>query len=358
MKRSKKIICAAIAGIFLLALCACKSTADRWQEKYDLGVRYLEEGNYEEAIIAFTAAIEIDPKQAPAYVGRGDAYIGSGETGKNLAEAQADYEMAIELDEANAQAYLGLADVYIRKGDYDKALEVLRDGMEKTRNDQAIADKLAEMELGKIADSSGRIRQVCTYDSNGNLIYIHTYDYDEQGRQSAVTSYSSTGVQTGHVDIGYDVAGNRLNDYHWGGDGAVGRTDNEYDSAGNMVKRTFYSLSGEAESYDVFQYDGNRRCIREDHYYGTGELMGYKILEYNAAGQIAKESGFGPDGLLNGYCLFEYDSAGHRVKYSSYSADDTLEWYWVDRYDDQGNHLGQEQYDGDGNLTQSSVIDK
>lgn len=29
-----------------------------WQEQYDLGLRYLSEGNYEEAIIAFTAAIE------------------------------------------------------------------------------------------------------------------------------------------------------------------------------------------------------------------------------------------------------------------------------------------------------------
>ncbi len=79
MKRSKKIICAAIAGIFLLALCACKSTADRWQEKYDLGVRYLEEGNYEEAIIAFTAAIEIDPKRTEAYSGLSDAYLVMGD---------------------------------------------------------------------------------------------------------------------------------------------------------------------------------------------------------------------------------------------------------------------------------------
>ena len=42
-----------------------------WQEQYDLGVRYLAEGNYEEAIIAFTAAIEIDPNRVEAYMGRG-----------------------------------------------------------------------------------------------------------------------------------------------------------------------------------------------------------------------------------------------------------------------------------------------
>lgn len=107
------------------------SQAPTWQEQYDLGIRYLFEGNYEEAIFAFTAAIEIDPKQAPAYVGRGNAYVLSGETEESLTAAQADYEQAIEQDETLAEAYLGLSDVYIRQGEYDKALEVLKQEMKK-----------------------------------------------------------------------------------------------------------------------------------------------------------------------------------------------------------------------------------
>lgn len=115
-----------------------------WQEQYDLGVRYLSEGSYEEAIIAFTAAIEIDPKQALAYVGRGHAYVQSGERGDNLAAAQADYEMAIELDEINVDAYLGLADVYIQKGEQDKALEILRQGFNLTA-DESIQQMINDM---------------------------------------------------------------------------------------------------------------------------------------------------------------------------------------------------------------------
>ena len=71
-----------LSGLFLvlaLILSACGGQGS-WQEQYDLGVRYLSEGNYEEAILAFTAAIEIDPARAEAYVGRGDAYVASGET--------------------------------------------------------------------------------------------------------------------------------------------------------------------------------------------------------------------------------------------------------------------------------------
>lgn len=74
MKRSWLLI---FLSILLLAGCGKSNSPTTWQEQYDLGVRYLSEGNYEEAIIAFTAAIEIDPKRAEAYVGRGDAYVGS-----------------------------------------------------------------------------------------------------------------------------------------------------------------------------------------------------------------------------------------------------------------------------------------
>ena len=71
----------AISLLFLCMLCSCsKSPEEQWQEQYDLGVRYLSEGNYEEAVIAFTAAIEIDPNRAEAYVSRGDAYVASGES--------------------------------------------------------------------------------------------------------------------------------------------------------------------------------------------------------------------------------------------------------------------------------------
>ena len=68
---------AAFCLIFVLTitqLCSCsKSPEEQWQEQYDLGVRYLSEGNYEEAVIAFTAAIEIDPNQVDAYRRLADA---------------------------------------------------------------------------------------------------------------------------------------------------------------------------------------------------------------------------------------------------------------------------------------------
>ncbi len=112
-----------MTSLFLMfALCtvllsACGQKAPTWQEQYDLGVRHLSEGNYEEAIIAFTAAIEIDPKQSDAYI--------------------------------------GLCDVYVAMGDTDKALEVLSDGLSKTGSN-VIQSRIDELEQSA---SASKIRQ-------------------------------------------------------------------------------------------------------------------------------------------------------------------------------------------------------
>ena len=50
-----------------------------WQEQADLGMQQLAAGNYEEAIAAFTAAIELDPQGETAYSGLADTYVAMGE---------------------------------------------------------------------------------------------------------------------------------------------------------------------------------------------------------------------------------------------------------------------------------------
>ena len=75
----KQMIERLVVVFLLISLCACGQKSTAWQEQYDLGVRYLSDGNYEEAIIVFTAAIEIDPKRPEAYISLADAYIGIGD---------------------------------------------------------------------------------------------------------------------------------------------------------------------------------------------------------------------------------------------------------------------------------------
>ena len=65
-----------IMVIILTLICfLCSCGQNKWQEQYDLGMRYLTEGNYEEAILAFAAAIEIDALNPDAYIELQKAYL-------------------------------------------------------------------------------------------------------------------------------------------------------------------------------------------------------------------------------------------------------------------------------------------
>ena len=82
MKKRAIILKPFLCLILIFGLCGCGEKAPTWQEQYDLGVRYLSEGNYEETIIAFTAAIEIDQKRTETYTGLAETYLAMGEYDK------------------------------------------------------------------------------------------------------------------------------------------------------------------------------------------------------------------------------------------------------------------------------------
>lgn len=307
----KRMIHILLAVVLLLSSCGRPGTAGEenntisaWQEQYDLGVRYLSEGNYEEAIIAFTAAIEIDPKQAPAYVGRGKAYVLSGETEENLNAAQVDYEHAIELDESNADAYLGLADVYIRRGDYDKALEILQQGMVKTGGNEKISDKIDEMEQGNISDSSGKVWRETVYDPDGNLNYVYDFTYDSRG-------FEISFLCTSYVE----------------GESNYSAVVDEFDENGYPYRRNYYEEDGTLSST-------------------------YDIMKFNKAGQEIERYKYDTNGTDSRMSLFRfyYDEKGNVTKYEEYENGETLLYYAIYTYDENGNATGEIHYTAGGEI--------
>ena len=166
---SRKIQSIVISSLMVLVLSACsqekapigenmnytEEEASTWQEQYDLGMHYLDEGDYEAAIVAFTAAIEIDPNQAVLYLERGNAYIRDGETEDNLTMALTAYQQAVDLDSAMAEAYLGIADVYTAQKHYDKLREILEQGVNATGDNRLRSqlDSLDETRETNIVDN-------------------------------------------------------------------------------------------------------------------------------------------------------------------------------------------------------------
>ena len=175
MKR-KRILSVILAAALVLGLFGCSGATKppTWQEQYDLGLRYLSEGNYEEAIIAFTAAIEIDPKQALAYVGRGDAYGQLESTKENLTAMAEDYEMALTLDNQLTDLYWKLYEAYLQLGKDKKAERILRDGLEAT-GDEAFEEALDELQLS-VDDITITLMDHSVRDANGSALIEVTYD--------------------------------------------------------------------------------------------------------------------------------------------------------------------------------------
>ena len=317
MKRTVSLL---LALVLLLTLCGCgkKGSGAAWQEQYDLGVRYLSDGNYEEAIIAFTAAIEIDPKRAEGYTGRGSAY-------------------------------LGMAEVYIARKQFDEAMEILRQGVEKT-GDQRLTDRLSELEDGNIADYWGRTLKETRYDGNGALTCWFEYDYNDLGQCTDITSYGPDGSQIQHIEQRYDEQGNTLYGvYGLFDDGSILGATFTYNSTGDCEK--WILDSGESIT---LTYDAEGRCVRKDFYYDkTGALTNYETTEYGD--NYVRYSNYDADGMLWGYYVHIFNEQEQCVKAESYDANGILTDYSIYVYDDEGNQIAREHYDADGVLTGRDV---
>lgn len=227
-----------------------------WQEQYDLGIRYLSEGNYEEAIIAFTAAIEIDPKQADAYI--------------------------------------GLAETYIAQDNPEKAAEVLEQALEAIgENDTLLAalGHLQEVETDKTpANFDGVVRTERIDHENG---YYAIEEYAADGELLRSSMYTADGTLS-YVDDLYGI----FNEH--GGHALIRRTSYNEDGTVFWVderlpngknQRSFYHEDGRVE---VTERDDRLRVYARRF----EEKDGYRIVEYDVTGNEVGERRF----------VYEYDN--------------------------------------------------
>src|SRR5260370_15058625 len=77
------------------------------------------QGKHEAAVSAYSKAIALNAKNAPAYLNRGGMYTAQ----KRYKKALVDYNRALQLDRANAQAYLCRGITYAKQENYTKALQ-------------------------------------------------------------------------------------------------------------------------------------------------------------------------------------------------------------------------------------------
>ena len=138
-----------VAVLVIAALVAVQSVSpkQRLQKQLEIGDRYLSELDYEQAVVAYRTAIEIDPKNVDAYLGLADAYVGMNDHEEavnvlNDCYDQTEYEgIPVQL----AEIYIGWADyVLISDGGSEidsalaYALEILQEGYESTGDEHLL----------------------------------------------------------------------------------------------------------------------------------------------------------------------------------------------------------------------------
>lgn len=144
-----------IAAMMFLA--GCRDHEDTAEGNLNLGQRYLGNLEYEEAVIAFSKCIEIDPKCEAAYLGRAQAFAGLEE----WALAVFDCKTAMELNEDNEEAYMVLGNILLVR--MERAYPITGDEywdimklLQKKEAAEAVGNLISRIEAAASSDPSYR----------------------------------------------------------------------------------------------------------------------------------------------------------------------------------------------------------
>ena len=266
VKNSKRLlvivvsIVALITTVTIVAVMYVRSNSPsrQFQHQLDLGYKYLEELNYEPAIAAFEAAIEIDPKNANPYYGLVDAYVGDGAP-DGLLDV---YELALDnLDNDDLEVVVdsisdGLVDLIesaISDEDYTEAyncLSLLYTVDPKTA--EKWFSRINEL-LGNSSPNGVCDDQTVDLSDPSEIVYSdNMYIYEELSYDAAIFEYSVFGVDWREWTI--DSLFNTV-------ESNLGAVKNPYDSSG-----TFYDVGNKTAL--IFREDsaGKSLSLYDSHY--------------------------------------------------------------------------------------------
>lgn len=183
-------------------------------------------------------------------------------------------------------------------------------------------------------ESGGTIVYFNQYDANGLLIHtgninkegstydVTDYEYDEKGRP--IRQEGPMGILGGVTVLEYDEDGNIIK--------VIGPEDEVreriYDSNGNIIEELYKNARGDTRK-TVYEYNSNGDLVKRT----TQNEVDVYEYEYDEQGNKTK---FVYDG---GWDEWEYDDKGNEIKYTSYhAANDFVAFYFT--YDENGNMIG------------------
>ena len=161
------------------------------QACYDAGNRLAADKKYEQAIKAFSAAVQYGLKNEQVYCALGDALSGKGEYHASIS----DYNAALDINPSSVKALTGRAYACFKDGDYNTALTDLSNVIDKDRNNlKALFNRgLVNKALGRFDKAVKDFTDAITVDKNFTEAYwarARTY-YVKKDYENALADLNS-----------------------------------------------------------------------------------------------------------------------------------------------------------------------
>ena len=158
------------------------------------GVEYLEQGEYDKAIIDLSRVIELKRDYADGYYNRGLVYQKQGEYGR----AVSDYNEAIIADPKYLKAYINRGQVYSANKEYEKAASDFRRVIEISPLDRRGYFNLAYLyvALGKKEEAASFYNKILEIDPNNAEVYYNLgVIYADKGNKREAIEFFKKAVQ-------------------------------------------------------------------------------------------------------------------------------------------------------------------
>jgi len=155
---------------------------------------YLEQGRYDEAKKSFTEMIKIDPNDAQAYNGLGEAYREMDQWDEALKR----YKEAIRIDPDNSNGYTGLGDVYRDMGKYDEAIKCYKEAIRIDPDNSRGYYKLGRVydEQGKYDEALKWCKEAVRIDPDNSRGFVELAGvYEKQGKYDEALKWYNKSVK-------------------------------------------------------------------------------------------------------------------------------------------------------------------
>ena len=168
-------------------------------------------------------------------------------------------------------------------------------------------------------DANGLLVQTGNINADGTTYDVTDYEYDEKGRP--IRQEGPLGILGGVTVLEYDEAGNIIK--------VIGPEEDVceriYDADGNIIEELYKNARGDMRK-TVYEYNSHGDLVKRT----TQNEVDVYEYEYDEQGNKTK---FVYDG---GWYEWEYDNNGNEIKYTSYhTANDFVTFYFT--YDENGN---------------------